>query len=141
MGDKYVFKEMNDHGYGLGGEASGHIILNHIMHSGDGLLSALYLLKIIEESGQSLEALLGDIQLYPLKMINIKNVDKGVLKRDSVIDLIKDVEHVLKEDYLLLVRPSGTEPLIRVTMSYLDETVLDQQIKRIVDLIKKEGSV
>jgi len=141
VGDKYVFKEMNDHGYGLGGEASGHIILNHIMHSGDGLLSALYLLKIIEESGQSLEALLGDIQLYPLKMINIKNVDKGVLKRDSVVALLKDVEHVLKEDYLLLVRPSGTEPLIRVTMSYLDETVLDQQINRIVDLIKKEGSV
>ena len=141
VGDKYVFKEMNDHGYGLGGEASGHIILNHIMHSGDGLLSALYLLKIIEESGKTLEALLGDIHLYPLKIINVKNVDKAVLKRDSVVTLLEDVKNVLKDDYLLLVRPSGTEPLIRVTMSYQDEVVLDREINRIVDLIKKEGSV
>lgn len=141
VGDKYVFKEMNDHGYGLGGEASGHIILNHIMHSGDGLLAALYLLKIIQESGQTLENLLGDIYLYPLKMINIKNVDKGVLKRDSVVALLKDVESVLKDDYLLLVRPSGTEPLIRVTMSYQDENILDREIQRIVELIKKEGSM
>lgn len=141
VGDKYVFKEMNDHGYGLGGEASGHIILNHIMHSGDGLLSALYLLKIIQESGKTLEELLGDIHLYPLKMINIKNVDKGVLKRDSVVALLEDVKKVLNDDYLLLVRPSGTEPLIRVTMSYQDEVVLDREINRIVDLIKKEGSV
>lgn len=141
VGDKYVFKEMNDHGYGLGGEASGHIILNHIMHSGDGVLSALYLLKIIEESGKTLDELLGEIKLYPLKMINIKNVDKGVLKRDSVINLLEDVKKILKDDYLLLVRPSGTEPLIRVTMSYQDEKVLDREINRIVELIKKEGSV
>lgn len=141
VGDKYVFKEMNDHGYGLGGEASGHIILNHIMHSGDGVLSALYLLKIIEESGKTLDELLGEIKLYPLKMINIKNVDKGVLKRDSVINLLEDVKKILKDDYLLLVRPSGTEPLIRVTMSYQDEVVLDREINRIVELIKKEGSV
>lgn len=141
VGDKYVFKEMNDHGYGLGGEASGHIILNHIMHSGDGVLSALYLLKIIEESGKTLDELLGEIKLYPLKMINIKNVDKGVLKRDSVINLLEDVKKILNDDYLLLVRPSGTEPLIRVTMSYQDEKVLDREINRIVELIKKEGSV
>ena len=141
VGDKYVFKEMNDHGYGLGGEASGHIILNHIMHSGDGLLSALYLLKIIEESGKTLDELLGDIYLYPLKMINIKNVDKGVLKRDSVQALLEDVKRILKDDYLLLVRPSGTEPLIRVTMSYQDEVVLDREINRIVELIKKEGAL
>jgi len=74
-------------------------------------------------------------------MINIKNVDKAVLKRDSVIALLEDVKKVLKDDYLLLVRPSGTEPLIRVTMSYQDDVVLDREINRIVDLIKKEGSV
>ena len=70
-----------------------------------------------------------------------KTARKELKKRKAIHALLEDVKKVLKDDYLLLVRPSGTERLIRVTMSYQDEDVLNREIDRIVELIKKEGSV
>lgn len=141
VGDKYVKAEMDEHSYNLGGEASGHIILNHLMHSGDGILMALYMLKILKEEGHKLEDYLEKVTLYPFKMINIKNVNKDVLKDEEIVRLTKKVKETFKEDYLVLIRPSGTEPLIRVTMSYKDEKILDEQINKMVDLIKEKGKM
>ena len=141
VGDKYVKQEMDEHGYTLGGEASGHIILDHLFHSGDGLLLALYMLKILSEEQKTLEAYIAHINVYPFKMINIKNVDKAVLKTDAVKQLTKDIEKIFKDDYLILIRPSGTEPLVRVTMSHQDQELLDEQINRMVDLIKEKGAI
>ena len=128
VGDKYVFKALEDHNYTLGGEASGHIILRHLFHSGDGLLMALYMLKILSEENINLDHSLSHIKKYPFQMINIKNVDKSVLNHPLIIDEIEKVKVVFKKDYLVLIRPSGTEPLIRVTMSYKDEKILNEQI-------------
>lgn len=141
VGDKYVKAEMDEYSYNLGGEASGHIILNHLMHSGDGILMALYMLKILKEENHKLEDYLKKVTLYPFKMINIKNVNKDVLKREEVVNLTEKVKKTFKEDYLVLIRPSGTEPLIRVTMSYKDAKVLDEQINLMVDLIKEKGKI
>ncbi len=141
VGDKYVFKALEDHNYTLGGEASGHIILRHLFHSGDGLLMALYMLKILSEENINLDHSLSHIKKYPFQMINIKNVDKSVLNHPLIIDEIEKVKVVFKKDYLVLIRPSGTEPLIRVTMSYKDEKILNEQITHIVELIKKEGVI
>ncbi|MFA5720405.1 MAG: hypothetical protein WC939_05055 [Acholeplasmataceae bacterium] len=141
VGDKHVKREMDQFGYTLGGEASGHIILQHLMHSGDGLLMGLYILKILTEEQTTLEQYLSKISTYPFKMINIKNVDKNVLKSIDVQELTKEIEAIFNEDYLILIRPSGTEPLVRVTMSHKDETLLDQQINRMVDLIKQKGEI
>lgn len=141
VGDKYVFKEMNDNGYSLGGEASGHVILNHILHSGDGLLVSLYLLHILDEKNISLEDLVSDFDMYPFSMVNVKNIDKKVLEKQVVKDLIKSVEKELGEDCLVLIRASGTEPLVRVTISHQNELLMNQSIERIVNLIKKEGSL
>ncbi len=141
VGDKFVKAEMDEHSYSLGGEASGHIILNHLMHTGDGILMALYMLKILKEENYKLEDYLEKITLYPFKMINIKNVNKDVLKDKKVVDLTKKVKEIFKEDYLVLIRPSGTEPLVRVTMSYKDEKILDEQINQMVDLIKEKGKI
>lgn len=141
VGDKYVFKEMNDNGYSLGGEASGHIILNHLMHSGDGLLVSLYLLKILEEKQVNLEDLVKHIELYPFTLVNLKNIDKKVLEKEVVKSLIKEVKDTLGEDSLVLIRPSGTEPLVRVTISHQDQALIDASVDKIVNLIKKEGSL
>ncbi len=141
VGDKYVKAEMDEHSYNLGGEASGHIILNHLMHSGDGILMALYMLKILKEENRKLEYYLEKVTPYPFKMINIRNVNKEVLKNEKVINLTKKIKETFKEDYLVLIRPSGTEPLIRVTMSYKDEKILNEQINQMVDLIKEKGKM
>lgn len=141
VGDKYVKAEMDEYSYTLGGEASGHIILNHLMHSGDGVLMALYMLKILKEENYNLEDYLKKVTPYPFKMINIKNVSKDVLKDEEVINLTKKIKEIFKEDYLVLIRPSGTEPLIRVTMSYKDVKILNEQINQMVDLIKEKGKM
>lgn len=141
VGDKYVFKEMNDYGYSLGGEASGHIILNHLMHSGDGLLVSLYLLKILEEKQMKLEDLIKHIELYPLTLVNLKNIDKKVLEKTVVKALIEEVKQTLGEDSLVLIRPSGTEPLVRVTISHPNTALVNDCVDKLVDLIKKEGTL
>lgn len=139
VGDKHVFKEMDDYGYKLGGEASGHIILKDLLHTGDGILVAIFMMQVLKET--NLEEALKHIELYPHKMINIKNMNKEVLNRPVVIEAIEACKRVFGEDYLVLIRPSGTEPLIRVTMSYKDEIVLDEQMNKMIEIIKKEGSI
>lgn len=141
VGDKYVFEALENNNYTLGGEASGHIILRHLLHSGDGLLMALYILKILSEEHINLSEHLSHIKKYPFKMINIRNVDKNILNHPLIVDEINKVKKVFNNDYLVLVRPSGTEPLIRVTMSYKDEIILNEQLNHLVEVIKKEGSL
>jgi phosphoglucosamine mutase len=139
VGDKYVFEELFRHDYTIGGEASGHIILRHLLHSGDGLLVAIYLLQILEELKTSLEELTKDIVLYPLKLTNIKGISKSVLESSLVSDMISHVKILLGENALLLVRPSGTEDLIRITISHQDMLLVDETTQMLVDIINKEG--
>ncbi len=140
VGDKYVFHELYTHDYTIGGESSGHVILTHLLHTGDGLLVAIYILKILEELHVSLEELVKDVQLYPFKLTNIKGVSKSVLELDSVQSRITSIKERLGENSLLLVRASGTESLIRVTISSKDETLVDTLTNEIVSLIQKEGN-
>jgi len=138
VGDKHVFHELFTNHYTIGGESSGHVILTHLLHSGDGLLVAIYLLKILGELNLSLEELVNDVELYPFKLINIKDINKSVLQLDSVILKINSIEDKLGENALLLVRASGTENLIRVTMSAKDESQVNSLTEELVSFIKKE---
>src|SRR5690606_32806076 len=122
VGDKYVSHEIVTNSYTIGGENSGHIIINDLLPSGDGLFAGMYLIKILAENNTSLTDYTSDVVIYPQKMVNIKNVSKTVLSEQAIIDLLKVVKEDLGSDSLLLVRPSGTEPLIRVTISCQDET-------------------
>lgn len=140
VGDKYVFEELYNNDYTIGGEASGHIIIRNLLHSGDGLLVAIYLIQILEELNASLEELTKDVSLYPFKLTNIKGIKKEVLSLDTIQDLISHVKMRLGEHSLLLVRPSGTEDLIRVTLSHQDPVLVDEMTNLLVDTIKKEGS-
>jgi phosphoglucosamine mutase len=139
VGDKYVFHELYTNDYTIGGESSGHIILTHLLHTGDGLLVAIYLLKILQELGISLSELVQDVKMFPLKLTNIKGVDKSVLKETSVQKVLDDVKLKLGENSLLLVRPSGTESLIRVTISHENEDMVNTITELIIHTILEES--
>jgi phosphoglucosamine mutase len=140
VGDKYVSLELTSNDYIIGGENSGHIIMRHLLHTGDGLLVAMVLLSIIAEEQKTLKELTSDLKLFPYQLINIKDVDKSILKTDEMKLFLKDMKHALGEDSLLLVRPSGTESLIRVTVSHEDQDIMTYTINNIVSKIKNWGS-
>jgi len=138
VGDKYVAEELMKGDYALGGESSGHIIMPKLLHSGDGLLIASYILKVLSETKKALSDLIQDVTLYPLKLVNLKDMDPQVLNEESIQKAIHELKEELGSDSLLLIRPSGTEPLIRVTISHQDESIMNEAINRIIKLLKKE---
>jgi len=97
------------------------------------------LLYILEELKKTLPELVQSVELYPIKTVNIKNINKLVLKKETVISKIENIKQQLGLNSLLLVRPSGTEPLIRVTMSSKDSLLMGSLIDELVSLIQKEG--
>ncbi|MDO9629774.1 MAG: hypothetical protein Q7I99_07710 [Acholeplasmataceae bacterium] len=139
VGDKYVFHELYTNDYTIGGESSGHVILTHLLHTGDGLLVGIYLLKILEELNMSLSDFVKDVELYPFKLTNIKGLDKSVLSLESVKSKIMSIQERLGNHSLLLVRASGTEPLIRVTISSKDERLVESLTEELVSYIQMEG--
>jgi phosphoglucosamine mutase len=137
VGDKYVSEAITTHGYTIGGESSGHIILSHLTHTGDGLLVAAYLVKILTEKQTTLSELINDVNIYPLQTVNIKSsYAKVIVKHDKIIQKISEIKEKLGNPSLLLVRPSGTEPLLRITMSCKDETLLNKYINELKEAIE-----
>jgi phosphoglucosamine mutase len=138
VGDKYVLEVINQNGYSIGGENSGHIILRDYINTGDGLLVALFLLKILTDTKQSLKELTKDIHMWPQDLVNIRTKNKEVLNASSVQAVINQVKEELKENGKVLVRASGTEPLIRVTLSCETQEQLDIYMNNILTSINKE---
>ncbi|WP_441361520.1 phosphoglucosamine mutase [Acholeplasma laidlawii] len=139
VGDKYVSDAIMSNNLSIGGENSGHIIINDLLPSGDGLFAGVYILKILEENKTTLKEYTKEVEMFPQKMVNIKNVDKEILKHPEIIKLIDEVRTNLPEDSLLLVRPSGTEPLVRVTISCQDILELDKYMGLLVTKIQNLG--
>ena len=135
VGDKYVLEELNKFGYSIGGENSGHIILRDFINTGDGVLVAAYLLKILKETQKSLIELTSDIKMWPQKMINIRTFNKEVINDERVVKVVNDVKNAFGTDGKVLVRASGTEPLVRVTLSCELESDLEKNIELIVSTI------
>lgn len=135
VGDKYVYEMMCKHGYQLGGEQSGHIIFKSDLTTGDGLLTALHVLEVIQDSGLSLSQLGQDVTIYPQELVNVKVEDKfAVLNDPQVKQWIAQVDEKLNGQGRLLVRASGTEPLVRV----MAEAKTDEQCHELVmDLVNK----
>src|SRR5690554_2208873 len=141
VGDKYVSEEIINKDLSVGGENSGHIIINDLLPSGDGLFAGIYILKILEEYKTTLKDYTKEVEMFPQKMVNIKNVDKEVLKHPEIIRLVEEVRRNLPEDSLLLVRPSGTEPLVRVTISCKEISELEKYMNLLVNEIEKLGRI
>ncbi len=139
VGDKYVTKELHENNYSIGGENSGHIIINQILHTGDGLLAAIYLLYVLDSYKKTLKELL-NYEKYPYQLYNLKDVDKTILDLAETKVFLKKMKHKLGDDALLLVRPSGTEPLIRITVSHQNQHVVDNTINEIVQFMKQRRS-
>jgi phosphoglucosamine mutase len=122
----------------VGGEQSGHIILSDLSTTGDGLMSALQVLAVMVESKQPMSALARQFEPVPQKMVNIRIPLGGVepMKSDAVLTAIKTAEGKLNGSGRVLVRPSGTEPLIRVMAEGDDERLIARVVKDIADAVK-----
>ena len=137
VGDQNVLDEMKKNGYNLGGENSGHIITPFSM-TGDGLLNAIILLTIISKENKSLYELTKDIEMYPYKMINLKVSDKSIIESDIIKNKVKEYETIFDKYGKIILRASGTEDLIRVTVMHKDESIMEECINTLVSLINKE---
>lgn len=139
VGDRYVLEEMLKSGYILGGEQSGHIIFLENNTTGDGLLSALQLLSIIKKSGQKLSELSEVFKTLPQVTVNAKvqNSKKEDFAKDEVIkDEIAQLENELADSGRVLIRPSGTEPCVRVMLEGPDLNIITQKAKYLAKLIE-----
>ena len=131
---------MKKDGYSIGGEQSGHIIFSEFASTGDGMLTAVMLLEAITAKKASLKELSGEVEIYPqlLKNIRVKNKDSAV-KNEKVQNAVKSVENALGDDGRILVRMSGTEPLIRVMVEAKTDEICLKNVEYVVDVIRQEG--
>ncbi|RYL88091.1 phosphoglucosamine mutase [Sporolactobacillus sp. THM19-2] len=137
VGDRYVMEEMRAGGYVLGGEQSGHIIFLSHATTGDGMLTALQLVSIMKATGKKLSELAAGLKKYPQKLVNLEVADKfHVTDQPAVAAVISQVETEMAGDGRVLVRPSGTEPLIRVMAEAPTEEACDAFVSRIAKVIE-----
>ena len=140
VGDKYVFECMKQHDYTIGGEQSGHIIFFEHENTGDGLLSALKLLEVMVDTKKSLKQLSEGLFIYPQLLINEKVADKHRALEDAELNaVIDEVAKELGNEGRILVRPSGTEPLIRVMVEAKTDELCAKYVYRVIDFIKEKG--
>lgn len=134
VGDKYIQEEIEKNGYSLGGENSGHIITPYL-NSGDGMLVALQILNIIKEKNKSLKELTEDISMYPDKMVNIKVTDKTIIEDDFLLNRVSEIKKDLGDDGKVILRASGTENLIRVSVMAKDKKILTGYLDELVGIV------
>ena len=139
VGDRYVLEKMLAEGYSIGGEQSGHVIFLDYNSTGDGLLTAVQTLSIMKEKGKSLSELAGLMTKYPQLLVNVRVLTKAGWETNTAIqDVIREAEEELGANGRILVRPSGTEPLIRVMAEGPDQEQLDELCHRIGHVIRIE---
>ncbi|MDF2067378.1 phosphoglucosamine mutase [Bacillus sp. Cr_A10] len=139
VGDRYVVEEMKKNGYNLGGEQSGHIVFLDYNTTGDGLLTGLQLVNIMKITGKKLSELASEMTIYPQKLVNVRVTDKhAVTQNEKVAAIISEVEAEMAGNGRVLVRPSGTEPLVRVMVEAATEVECENYVNRIVEVVKAE---
>ncbi|MBQ3584557.1 MAG: phosphoglucosamine mutase [Lachnospiraceae bacterium] len=137
VGDKYVCENMLQNGHCLGGEQSGHIIFSKHATTGDGILTSLKLMEAMLEKKSTLATLKRELTIYPQVLINVPVTDKDLIMNDEkVIAVSKKVSDELAEDGRMLLRPSGTEPLIRVMVEAKTDELCKQYADEVADVIR-----
>ncbi len=142
VGDRYVLEEMLKEGYSIGGEQSGHIIFLKYSNTGDGILTSLQLSKILKYTNSKLSKLANIIKEYPQVLVNIvvKEDKKNIYKEDKdILNKIKEVEDILLDKGRVLVRASGTEPLIRVMIEGENKEKIEEYAQMICKLIEEKS--
>lgn len=139
VGDRYVVEEMKKNGFNLGGEQSGHIIFLDYITTGDGLLTGLQLVNIMKMTKKPLSELAKEMQKFPQKLVNIRVTDKHhVTDNAKVSAVIAEVEKEMNGNGRILVRPSGTEPLVRVMAEAPTEELCSSYVDRIAAVVTEE---
>ena len=137
VGDKYVYENMSQNGYQLGGEQSGHIIFSKHATTGDGILTSLKIMEVMLEKKASLGTLAGEVKIYPQLLQNLRVQDMdATLNHPDVQKAIKEVEDRLGTEGRVLVRKSGTEPLLRVMVEALSDELCEERVLHIINAMK-----
>ena len=140
VGDKYVYENMSQNGHCLGGEQSGHIIFSKHATTGDGILTSLKLMEVILEKKETLAKLADEVQIYPQVLKNVRVKDKEAAQADRDVQAeVQKVSDALGDTGRILVRPSGTEPLIRVMVEAPTDEICGKYVAQVVELIEKKG--
>ena len=142
VGDRYVVEEMRKNGYNLGGEQSGHVVFLDFNTTGDGMLTALQLLNIIKQTGKTLGQLAAEVTTYPQELVNVRVTDKkAALDNEKIKEVIAKVEDKMGDDGRVLVRPSGTEDLLRVMAEAPTKEEVHDYVMQIVAVVEEEMGV
>ena len=140
VGDKYVYENMSQNGHCLGGEQSGHIIFSKHATTGDGILTSLKLMEVILEKKETLAKLADEVQIYPQVLKNVRVKDKEAAQADRDVQAeVQKVSDALGDTGRILVRPSGTEPLIRVMVEAPTDEICGKYVAQVVEKIEKKG--
>lgn len=140
VGDRYVLENMRENGYNLGGEQSGHVIFLDDNTTGDGLLSALHLLQVMVETGKPLSELAKIMQVLPQALVNAKvpnHKKESYMEYTEIAEAIEALESKFAGEGRVLIRPSGTEPLVRVMIEGKDQDAIEEEATKLAELIEK----
>ena len=142
VGDRYVYENMAEHAYDLGGEQSGHIIFMRHATTGDGILTSIKLMEVLLEEKKSLKECLSDYKKFPQVLENVRVTDKALAESNPAVqEAVKRVEEKLGDTGRILLRASGTEPLIRVMVEAEKEESCKSLVEEVIAVMKKEGLV
>ena len=139
VGDRYVVEEMRKNDYNFGGEQSGHMVFLDFNTTGDGMLSGIQLLSIMKETGKKLSELASEVTIYPQKLVNIRVTDKnGAMEVPAIKAVIEEAEKEMNGEGRILVRPSGTEPLLRVMAEAPTDELVNYYVDKIAAVVETE---
>ncbi len=142
VGDKYVYENMVKNNYSLGGEQSGHIIFSKHATTGDGILTSLMIMEVMLEKKMSLGKLTEPVKIYPQLLKNVRVVDKKTARENEAVNAaVNAVAEELGENGRILVRESGTEPLIRVMVEAVTDELCRKYVEQVIAVIREEGLV
>ena len=138
VGDRYVLEELNAHGYSLGGEQSGHVIMTKFATTGDGILTGLHLVAEMARTGKTLAELASVMTVYPHILVNVRGVNhKGLGADDVIAETVLAAEAELGDTGRVLLRPSGTEPMVRVMVEAADQHTADRLAHSLADVVRE----
>ncbi len=142
VGDKYVYENMLENGHSIGGDQSGHIIFSKHATTGDGILTSLKIMEVMLEKKTKLSDLTKEVYVYPQLLVNVRVNDKKTAREDSKVqEIIEKVAEALGEEGRILVRESGTEPVIRVMVEAKSHELCKSYVNSVVEVLKQQGHV
>ncbi len=142
VGDKYVAENMRQYGHLIGGEQSGHIIFGRYANTGDGLLTAIKVMEVITETKQPLSVLTAELSTYPQLLKNVEVTDKAeTLNCDEVQEALHAVEESLGTEGRVVLRQSGTEPVLRVMVEAQSDELCEEKVNEIIDAMRRAGKL